>query len=131
MTPKQIAEKWFDELWNRKNSDYILEVTSPDVVAHFETIVTDGAFAEKVGQHAIVEFHQNILNSFPAIKCSVINSLGDDNDACILWEVEATPDGAKTAFKFRGMTWFHFEDGKIVEGWDAWNEGGVMNALNA
>ncbi len=86
---------------------------------------------KKVGQHAIVEFHQNILNSFPAIKCSVINSLGDDNDACILWEVEATPGGAKTAFKFRGMTWFHFEDGKIVEGWDAWNEGGVMNALSA
>jgi len=29
------------------------------------------------------------------------------------------------------MTWLRFADGLIVEGWDAWNQGALLNELRA
>ena len=29
------------------------------------------------------------------------------------------------------MTWLRFADGKLVEGWDQWNMGGVMQLLTS
>mgnify|MGYP003579349745 CR=1 FL=1 len=31
----------------------------------------------------------------------------------------------------RGMSWQRFEQGRIVEGWDTWNVGGLMERLGA
>jgi hypothetical protein len=30
---------------------------------------------------------------------------------------------------FRGMTWLTFKDGLIVEGWDLWNLGKLLESL--
>jgi hypothetical protein len=29
------------------------------------------------------------------------------------------------------MTWLRFRDGRIVEGWDAWNQGRLLQDLQA
>jgi hypothetical protein len=29
------------------------------------------------------------------------------------------------------MTWMHFENGRIVEGWDSWNLGKLLQELGA
>ena len=36
-----------------------------------------------------------------------------------------------TPVAFRGMTWLRFSKGRIVEGWDAWNQGTLMTDLQA
>jgi hypothetical protein len=33
--------------------------------------------------------------------------------------------------RFRGITWMRFRGGKIAEGWDAWNAGGLMQQLQS
>jgi predicted ester cyclase len=32
--------------------------------------------------------------------------------------------------RIRGMTWFRIEEGKIVEGWDAWNQQALFAILS-
>jgi predicted ester cyclase len=33
--------------------------------------------------------------------------------------------------RFRDITWMRFEGGKIAEGWDAWNAGGLVQQLQS
>jgi hypothetical protein len=38
---------------------------------------------------------------------------------------------AGMAVNFHGMSWFTFEGGKIVAGWDSWNQGALVSRLLA
>ena len=39
------------------------------------------------------------------------------------------PSGAEV--RMHGLTWFRIREGKLVEGWDGWNEGGLLAQLQA
>lgn len=32
---------------------------------------------------------------------------------------------------FRGITWLRFANGRLAEGWDSWNQGRLMQELQA
>jgi len=62
----------------------------------------------------------------------------DGENAIVRWRFAGSHTGysealglnpTKAAVTARGMTWLIVRDGKIVEGWDAWNLGALMNTL--
>jgi len=121
-TPKEIAERWFTELWNEKNPNIIEELMSPDCKAHLEGGV------ETVGPAEFAAFYNSILEMLPDIKFELRRCLGDETDACIHWKMTATA-AAGNIVAVRGSTWIHVEGGQVVEGWDCWNHGGFVHAL--
>jgi predicted ester cyclase len=60
--------------------------------------------------------------------------VADGDRAVVRWSAQAHHEGellgiapSGREIRFRGMTWMVFRDGKIVEGWDSWNLGGLLN----
>ncbi|MES2709172.1 MAG: ester cyclase [Verrucomicrobiota bacterium] len=131
MSPKEIGVRWFQEVWNERKLSAIHELLAEGARGHLE------GGQEIVGPEQFTAFQIALVEALPDIKVRVLNSLSDGDDACILWLATATHTGhgmemaptGKTV-SFRGMTWFHVENGKITEGWDSWNLGGLMHAMS-
>lgn len=121
-TPKEIAHLWFDEVWNNRQVSLVHELMSPEAVGHVE-----GPVPTLVGGQQFIEFQEQLLSALPDVRVEILNCLADDSHTCVLWQARAK-DGAVS---FRGTTWFHVVDGKIVEGWDCWDHGGLSTTLAA
>lgn len=131
-TPKEIAIRWFTEVWNERNADLIPQLMSEDAKGHLE------GGQEIVGYGKFIEFQNALLAALPDMHIEILETLGDGNDACVLWKASANHTGTGfglvptgKAVSFRGMTWFRVLDGKIVEGWDSWDQSGLFANLSS
>lgn len=131
-SPKEIGRQWFRDVWNLRRVDLIPQWLAPEAKGHLEGGV------EIVGPDQFVHFQKMIFEVFPDIRIEVLNLLADGDDVCVLWVARATHSGrgmglepTQRRVEFRGTTWFHFQGGKIVEGWDSWNQGGLLAQLTA
>jgi steroid delta-isomerase-like uncharacterized protein len=118
-----LARRWFDEVWNQRRTETIDELLAPDSVGHTEAgdVVGPAAFKETI--------HAPLLAAIPDLKISVDDLIADGDNAVVRWSARGTHRGdvlgARASGKhvtFHGITWIRFRDGKMVEGWDAWNQ---------
>jgi predicted ester cyclase len=130
MTPKEIGVRWFEEVWNNRNVQAIPQLLAEHALGHLE------GGKEIVGPQQFIDFQISMLEALPDVRIKILNSLSDGDDACILWEATANHTGhglnlqpTNRPVKFRGMSWLHIEDGKIVEGWDSWDLGSLMQTM--
>jgi steroid delta-isomerase-like uncharacterized protein len=126
---RALAARWFDEVWNQRREAVVDEMMAPEAVGHMEG-------AEVRGRAEFKAVRDALLGAFPDLRIVVEGVVADGDDAVVRWRVTATHTGAELGFPashrpaaFRGLTWLRFRDGKIVEGWDAWNQGALMQAL--
>jgi steroid delta-isomerase-like uncharacterized protein len=129
-TTLEIAEQWFQRVWNEKDTQFPLEIMSGDSLGHVEG-------GEIVGPEQFVQYFQiPLLAAFPDLAVKSDQILADGAHACIRWTATGThsaeifgvaPSGSR--FEFRGTTWMTVRDGKIVEGWDTWNFHGLLKSL--
>ena len=108
-----LARRWFDDVWNKRREATITEMLHPDAVGHLEGLVTRG----------VAEF-------VPAV-C-------EGDNVVVRWAVTGTHRGDNLGIPatgrpvaFRGITWLRFANGRLVEGWDSWNQGRLMQELQA
>jgi steroid delta-isomerase-like uncharacterized protein len=126
---RALALRWFDEVWNQRRTATIDELLSPDCVGHME-----GAEIRHPDQFKQV--HAALLNAFPDLQIKVEETAADGDCVVLRWRVQGTHGGGGLGFaasgkpvEFRGMTWQRFANGKLVEGWDSWNQGELFAAL--
>lgn len=129
VTPKELAVRWFEEVWNRRSADAIGDLMAADARCHMEG-------SELVGPEAFCAMQNELLEVFPDLEVRVLRAISEGDEACVLWEAAATHAGkgfglepTQEAVRFRGTTWFRIVDGRIVEGWDSWNQGGLLASL--
>jgi steroid delta-isomerase-like uncharacterized protein len=126
-----ITKRWLQEVWNERRDATVHELLDPKAVGHLEGLTV----------HGMDEFFKArayLLDAFPDMRLSVDAMLAKGEDVIVRWSVQATHQGALLdvpptgqAVAFHGITWFHFADGKLVEGWDVWNQGRLMAELRA
>lgn len=123
------ARRWFETIWNQKRADLIEEFTTPDGVSHTES--GDVHSADEFRQ-----LHAQFISAFPDLLLTVEETVADDTNVVVRWRATGTHTGhgmGKPAtgkpISFRGMTWIKFRDGKMAEGFDSWNLGGLMQRL--
>jgi steroid delta-isomerase-like uncharacterized protein len=124
-----LAKRWFLEVWNQRNDATVHELLSPEAVGHLEGFVTRGP-AEFLAMRA------SLLGAFPDLQLTVEDVLAQGRQAVVRWSGSGTHSGGTLGFAatnkpavFRGMTWLRVANGQIVEGWDSWNLGGLIAAL--
>lgn len=124
-----LARRWFDEVWNERRDETVHELLHPDAVGHLEGLVTRGV-------SDFFKARAFLTDAFPDLQLSVEEVIAQGDHVAARWSVQGTHSGdllgipaTGTPVAFRGMTWLRFSNGRIVEGWDAWNQGTLMTDL--
>lgn len=128
---RRLAIRWMQEVWNDRRDETIGELLADDALGHLEGIETRG-------RAEFAKARASLLAAFPDLTISVEDTVVDGDSVIARWNVSGTHLGDDLGFpasgrpaRFRGMTWFRFEGGRIAEGWDAWNQGALIEALRA
>lgn len=126
----RLARRWFEEVWNERRTETIDELLLEDSVCHSEAGTLRGKEAFKERTHAA------FLSAFPDMRMTVEAILAEGDDVAVRWLATGTHSGDGLGFEatgrvvsFRGTTWIRFAGGKMVEGWDCWNLGGLIRSL--
>ena len=124
---RDLARRWFEDVWNTRRDATVREILAKDAVCHME----GGDF---IGPEHFLEARAALLEAFPDIGVKIEDVVADGDRAVVRWSAEGRQTGALLGIpasgrkiQFRGMTWMIFKDGKVVEGWDSWNLGGLLN----
>jgi steroid delta-isomerase-like uncharacterized protein len=123
-----LAVRWFQQVWNERRTETIDELFDPNGIGHME-----GGDQDKAGFKTARE---GLLSAFPDIQVNIEDTAADGDHVVVRWRVRGTHKGAGLGLpptnrevEFRGMTWMTFKDGVIVEGWDSWNLGALLESL--
>lgn len=128
-----IGRTWFDRVWNQKDIDAADELAAADCRAHGHA-----PNDEVIGIPQFKEFARLVLAAFPDIRITVEDTISEGDRAVIRWVAEGTHSAdfqgvAATGnpIKVRGISIMHFRNGKIVEGWDNWDQLGLLTQIGA
>ena len=128
----QHMRRWFQEVWNEGRTETVHDLLSPDAVVMGQR----GAEAEIRGPEEFVKFVREIRGAFPDIKVTVEDVFAADDKVVLRWSGVMTHTGdalglppTNRTVRSRGITIARFADGKIVEGWDNWDQLGMLEQI--
>src|SRR5437016_5725776 len=118
---KQLARRWFEEVWNQQKRESIAKMFSADGLAH--GLAAEGGPLR--GPQAFEAFHQAFLNAFPDLRVAIEDLIAEDDKVAIRWNVTGTLRGTGLgvtptgqSMKVTGMSILRVSKGAIVEAWN-------------
>jgi steroid delta-isomerase-like uncharacterized protein len=125
---------WFQEVWNEGRTQTIYELLAPDAVAVGE--LEDG---DKLrGPEEFVAFAQRIRDAFPDMKLVVEDVFGTEDKVVLRWSGTMTHLGDHLGMpatgkrvQITGITIARIAKKQIVEGWDNWDQLGMLKQIGA
>jgi steroid delta-isomerase-like uncharacterized protein len=130
---EKLARRWFEEGWNGRSPSVVTELFAADGVGWMEG--PDGD-VEIRGPEPFLAARAALLDAFPDLSVAIDGTVAQGDDVVVRWSAEGTHRGGGLGFDasgkriaFRGMTWMRFRDGKVVRGWDSWNQGRLLATL--
>jgi predicted ester cyclase len=128
---RTLAIRWFEEVWNRRLEATIDELMAPHCVGHMEGI-------EIKGPNEFKQVRSALITAFPDLNITVEGTVAEGDNVIVRWCAAGSHRGegfglaaTEAPVVFRGMTWLVMAGGRIVEGWDAWNQGALVEMLRA
>ena len=128
----QLILRWFQEVWNEGKTETIHELLHPDAVA----IGQLDDRKELRGVADFVAFVKNLRGAFPDMKLKVEDVFGAQDKVVLRWSSTMTHSGdhlgipaSGQAVCITGITIVRIRDGKLVEGWDNWDQMGMMKQI--
>jgi len=128
----QLMRRWFQEVWNEGRTDTIYELLSPDAIARGQSS-GDG---ELRGPEEFAGFVSKIRGSFSDMKIEVEDVFGAGDKVSLRWsgvmkhtgDALGLPASGRTV-RSSGITIAQIVDGKIVAGWDNWDQLGMLEQI--
>jgi steroid delta-isomerase-like uncharacterized protein len=128
----QLMRRWFQEVWNEGRIQTVYDLLSPDAVVKGQR----AADAEIRGPEQFVKFVDEIRGAFPDIRVNVDDAFGDGDKVVVRWSGVMTHTGTALGLppsgrtvRSTGISIARFADGKIVEGWDSWDQLGMLEQI--
>lgn len=130
---RKLFERWFEELWNKKNYDVAYELVDPEFIAH-------GAGGQdiKQGPDGVIEMVKAWHKAMPDGKMVIDDIITEDEFSTIRMTWRATHTGPFGPIPASGnkieVTSIGIDrvvDGKITEGWGELNMLGMMQQMGA
>jgi len=127
---RDLALRWFKEVWNQGRTETIDELWAPGAVCRLEgseTPVTKAAFKAH---------HAAFLDALSNLAVRVATAVTDGERVVVNWTMTGQHTGSALGIapsgrevQIRGVTWFEFRGGQLTGGFDAWNRGEMIASL--
>jgi steroid delta-isomerase-like uncharacterized protein len=127
-----LMKRWFEEVWNEGRIATVTELLDADAKGF-------GQAGHGTGIHGpadFIPFVQRLRGAFPDIKTKVEEAFATDYQTVVRWSATMThtggdlgipPTGRKV--QVTGMTMVHIENGKIIAGWDNWDQLALLRQI--
>ena len=128
----ELMRRWFKEVWNEGRTQTIYDLLAPDAVAIGE--LEDGSRLR--GPAEFVPFVERIRGAFPDINVVVEDAFGAEDKVVVRWSATMTHRGDHLGMpatgervRISGMTIARIGDKQIIEGWDNWDQLGMLKQI--
>lgn len=130
----ELMQRWFREVWNEGRTQTVYDLLSPNGVARGQA----GPHEEIHGPAEFVLFVERIRSAFSDIKLTVEDAFGAQDKVVVRWSGTMTHRGdglgipaSGKPVQITGITIARILDGRIVEGWDNWDQLGMLQQIGA
>jgi steroid delta-isomerase-like uncharacterized protein len=130
----ELMRRWFKEVWNEGRTQTISELLSPNGIGIGQR--EDGSPLR--GPAEFVPFVERIRGAFPDINVVVEDAFGAKDKVVLRWSATMTHRGDHLGMpasgkhvRMTGITIARIADKKIVEGWDNWDQLGMLKQIGA
>jgi steroid delta-isomerase-like uncharacterized protein len=124
-----LVRRWFDEVWTQGKADTIDQLMSADCVVHG---LADGP----LDQNGFKQFYAAYRNAFPDVSITVEQTVSEGDLVAVRWSGTGTHKGGGLGFpatnrpaQFKGMTFVRIQNGKLVEGWNIFDQFAMFTQL--
>jgi len=123
-TPETLARRWFEELWNQGREETIDKMLAADAVVH-GLPAPDGK--QMKGPEGFKPLFRQFKGAFPDMRIIIDKVVREGDAVACHCTVTGTHTGAglgapsNKPVKFTGITIVRAKDGKLVEGWNAFD----------
>ncbi len=125
-----LARRWFEEMWNERHDELIDEMIAPEAICQSTGGLLRGPDEFRV------RVYQPFVAAFPDLRIVVVGTVTEGDQVVVRWTATGTHRGdtlgmaasGRTVF-MRGMTWIRFAGGRMVEGWDTWDQRELIESL--
>jgi steroid delta-isomerase-like uncharacterized protein len=129
ITNKALVAMWFEEVWNKGRVEAIDGMMAPTCMIH-------GLGPQAQDIQEFKRFHAAYRDAFPDITITVEQTVAEDDLVAVRWSGAATHRGHGLGFpatnlpaQFSGMVFARIENGKLVEGWNNFDQLGMLQQL--
>jgi steroid delta-isomerase-like uncharacterized protein len=126
---KALARRWFEEVWNKGRAAAIDELLAANGVVH-------GLGEDMRGPSAFKPFYAAYRDAFPDVRIEIEDLVAEGDKVAFRWSATATHRGGGLGFpatnkpvRFSGMGFLRAENGKLVEGWNTFDQLGMLQQL--
>jgi predicted ester cyclase len=126
---REVAARWFEEVWNKGRREAIAEMLLPDAIIH------DGA-KDGRGPEGFYPFFDRLQAACSDIRIRVEQTIVEHDLVCVRWfaTMKHTGDGLGIAptgrtLEATGISILRIAGGKLVEGWQNWDMLGMMQQI--
>jgi steroid delta-isomerase-like uncharacterized protein len=129
-----LMRRWFKEVWNEGKTQTIYELLSPDAIGIGQ--LEDGSQIR--GAAEFLPLVERIRGAFPDINMTVEDAFGAEDKVVLRWSATMTHRGDHLGMpasgkrvRMTGITIARIADKKIIEGWDNWDQLGMLKQIGA
>jgi steroid delta-isomerase-like uncharacterized protein len=126
---KALARRWFEEVWNKGRVEAIDEMFASDGRAY-------GLGDQPLGPSDFKTFHAAYRKAFPDMRIHIDHVIAEGDLVAMRWTVAATHRGELMGLvatgkpsRFEGMSFLRIRDGKIIEGWNVFDQLSMFKQL--
>jgi steroid delta-isomerase-like uncharacterized protein len=131
---KTLVRRWFEEVWNQGREETIDELLAPNGVGYG----LGDTEATIQGPAGFKPFVRNLRGALPDVHMSIEDSIAEGNKVTVRITVEGTHKGGQLGVaptgrrvRFEGLVVVRIENGQIVEGWNSWDQLGLLRQIGA
>jgi steroid delta-isomerase-like uncharacterized protein len=129
-----LGKRWFEEVWNHKKSESVLELLAVDCVMH--GISETGGDVR--GPEGFLALHTKLLTAFPDMQFTIADCFGADDKVVVRWTATMRHtgpglgiDATGAEIKLRGIGIARIAAGKVQETWDNWDRMAMFEQIEA